>query len=138
MTDSVQQQNRQAFDQPRRSFYFENPKRLYWGQLTNADASLYAGVSAPTSGPPPKVRITEILICNTDSAARTVTLQIRTGASAATTHILSGYSIAANTTVVISPDTIMEAGELISGSADTTAKVNVRISGIQLLTTPTA
>jgi len=118
--------------------YYAHPKRLYWGQLTNSDAALYTAPSGGTQGPAPKVRITEILLCNTDTSARTVTMEIRTGASAATTRILSAYSIAASTTTILVMDTVLEAAEIISGLADTTAKVNVRISGVELLTIITA
>ena len=120
-------------------WYAEHPKRLYWGQLTNADATLYAGLTAQTYPPQPKVRIDTIWLCNTDTVARTVTLEIRSGASAASTRILSAYSIAGSTAVLMTElGIIMEAGELISGLADTTAKVNVRISGAELLTGQTA
>jgi hypothetical protein len=122
----------------RKAWYYEEPKRLYWGQLSGSDAALYTAPSAPTKGPPGKVRVDSIWLCNTDTAACTVTLQIRTGASAATTHILSAYSVAANTSIVLNNlDFIMEAAEIISGLAGTASKMNVRISGTVLMTLPT-
>lgn len=124
--------------QQRRSAYYENPKKLYWGQLTNSDAALYTAPSAPTLGPAPKVEITRIIVCNTDSSSCTLTLQIRTGASAAATHLFSARSFAANTTEIFDfRETYLDAGEIISGAAGTTAKLNVRISGIEYLALPT-
>lgn len=113
--------------------YFEHPKRIYWGQLTGSDATLYTAPSTLGQLYPPKVRITEIIVCNTDSSAVTLTLQIRTGASAATTHIFSARSFAANTTEVFALNTILEAGEIISALAGTASKLNVRISGYEML-----
>ena len=113
--------------------YFEHPKRIYWGQLTGSDAALYTAPSTLGQLYPPKVRITEIIVCNTDSSACTLTLQIRTGASAAATHIFSAVSFAANSTTVVALDTIMEAGEIISAVAGTASKLNLRISGSELL-----
>lgn len=124
--------------QQRRSAYYENIKKLYWGQLTDADAALYTCPAAPTLGPAPKVEITRIIVCNTDSGAVTLTLQIRTGASAAATHLFSGRSFAANTTEIFDfRETYLEAGEIISGLASVTAKLNVRISGVEYLALPT-
>lgn len=124
--------------QQRRSAYYENPKRLYWGQLTDADAALYTAPAAPTQGPPPKVEITRIVVCNTDTGNVSLTLQIRTGASAAATHLFSARVFAANTTEIFDfRETFLEASEIISGLASVTAKLNVRISGIEYLALPT-
>lgn len=128
---------RQTGQQPR-SAYYEYPARLYWGQLTGSDAALYTAPAAPTTGPAPKVMITEIVICNTDTAACTLTLQIRTGASAAATHLFSATSFAANSTTTIEMHTVLEAAEIISGLAGTASKLNVRISGKIMLTLPTS
>lgn len=128
---------RETGQQPR-SAYYEYPARLYWGQLTGSDAALYTAPAAPTTGPAPKVMITEIVICNTDSSACTLTLQIRTGASAATTHLFSVTSFAANSTTTIEMHTVLEAAEIISGLAGTASKLNVRISGKIMLTLPTS
>lgn len=125
--------------QQRRSAYYENPKRLYWGQLTGSDVVLYSVPTAPTLGPAPKVKITEIVVCNTDSSACTLTLQIRTvaGGSAAATHLFSATSFAANTTTRYEMDTMMETLDVISALAGTASKLNVRISGIEYLALPT-
>jgi hypothetical protein len=123
----------------RKSSYYEVPKRLVWAQLTGSDATLYTAPAAPSSGPPGKVRIDTIWLSNTDTVARTVTLEIRTGASAASTQLLPALSVAANTTVVLTElNMIMEASEIISGLCSSASKVNLRISGAELLTLPTA
>jgi hypothetical protein len=122
----------------RKAWYYEVPKRLVWAQLTGSDATLYTAPAAPTKGPPGKVRIDTIWLANTDTVARTVTLEIRTGASAAATQLLPAVSIAANTVVQFDNcNTIMEASEIISGLCSSASKVNVRISGTELLTLPT-
>jgi len=113
--------------------YFEHPKRIYWGQLTGSDATLYTAPSTLGQLYPPKVRITDIWLCNTDSTSRTVTVQVRTGASATATHIMSVMTIAANTVVLIECDLVLEAAEIISGFADVASKVNIRISGREML-----
>lgn len=122
----------------RKAWYYEEPKRLFWAQLTGSDAALYTSPSAPSKGPPGKVRLDTIVLCNTDTSARTVTMEIRTGSAAAATRIFSAFSIAASTTVIVNNlNLVLEAGEIISGLADTTTKVNVRGTGTVLMTLPT-
>ena len=119
--------------------YFPIPKRFYQGQLSASDAALYTAPAAPTSGPPPKSIVKEVIVCNTDTVARTVTLRVRSGAVSGTTQeILHVYSLAAATTVVLVLRTVMEAGHIISGLASSADVVTLTISGVELLTVPTA
>jgi hypothetical protein len=118
--------------------YYPVPAKFYQGQLTGSDAALFTMDAAPTSGAAPIGIVKEIVLTNTDTSARTVTLNIRTGAAAASNQFLSAVSIAANTTTVLTLRTVLVAGEIISGLCDTNAKVNVRISGVKLLTVGTA
>ena len=134
-----EQSNAPRSEQPRRSWYFEHPKRLYWGTLAATDFALYTAPAAPTSGPPGKVRIDTIWIANTDTVARTVTLEIRTGASSVFTQFLPAVSVPANSiTQINNCNTILESSETISGLGSINGKINLRISGTELLTLPTA
>lgn len=77
----------------------------------------------------------ELILCNTDSSARTVSIRVvPSGATAGDEHcIFAAMSIAANTTYHLSEMTlILEAGDLISCDADTASKVVVRISGAEV------
>ena len=111
---------RQSPVQPR------NPvkKELARGQLAAASAILYTAPSAPTVansvGINPITEVTEIIICNTDTVARTFTLYfIESGGAVANDRaIFSAAAIAASTTVVFEASTIMEAASTLRGLAD--------------------
>lgn len=122
------------------SWYFENPKLIYQGLLTNASATLYTAPAAPTSGPPPKVVIEEIVIANTDSAARTLTLYAvpANGTISNTNVLLPAVSLAANSFTRLDLQTVMEASGTLRGFADTTLKICLTVSGTEYLTLPTA
>lgn len=116
--------------------YARIPRRLYRGLLGNSSTLLYTAPVAPTSGPPPKVIITEIIIANADTGALAVTLKF--GGDAAANVVIPAVSYAANSHVREEMCTVLEAGETIYGFAGTANKVVVEISGIEYLVLPAA
>lgn len=72
--------------------------------------------------------VKEVLIANTDSAARTVT--IRAGGSGVANTLIPTVSVPANTSVVFSLSTVLPTGTVISGGASVGSVVGVTISGV--------
>lgn len=112
------------------------PRVAFHDFLTGSAATL-ATAPTPTNAPTGSSFATSLLkslvLCNTDSSARTVTLYIiPSGGSANDKYcIAKDLSIAAKTThEFINPDNTMplNAGEFIQGLADTTLKVSCRVS----------
>ena len=89
--------------------------------------SLYGPVSALT-----KAIIKEILLCNTDTVARTVTMQIGTGTAVAN-RILSAVSLAPGDTKFITLSTVLNAGDSITGGASSAAVVSCTVSGVEVV-----
>ena len=103
-------------------------------QLGQSAMSATANTTLYTTPASTKTIVKEILLCNTDSVARTVT--IKAGASPATAvsaTILSALSLAAGETKFISLSTVLETGHLITGSASTGAVVSCTISGVEVV-----
>lgn len=78
-----------------------------------------------------KAVIKEILLCNTDSVARTVTMQVGTGTAAAN-RILSALSLAAGETKFVSLSTVMNAAETITCGASAASVVSCVVSGVEV------
>jgi hypothetical protein len=72
--------------------------------------------------------IKQIIIANTDTADRTVTLAIGSAATAAN-RIMSALPIGANDLVVWDTAIVLAAGETLEGLSDTASKVNVTVVG---------
>jgi len=112
-------------------------KTLARGQITNATTTLYTAPAAPTVansvGLNPVTRITEIWLCNTDTATRTVTVYVvESGGSAADNRaILKDATIAAKTSYRIPCETTLEASATVQAVADTTLKVSYLLSGFE-------
>ena len=80
-----------------------------------------------------KAVLKEILLCNTDTSARTVT--IRAGASPATgvlSTILSAVNLGPGETRAFPLNTVLESGHLITGGASTGSVVGATFSGIEV------
>lgn len=118
-----------------REGYFEHPKRMYQNVLTNSNATLYIAPPAPPQGPPPKAKITEIIVVNNDSAARTFTVYaVPSGGTAGVANcIFNAVTVPANSTTMFEMATILEAAAFIQGSASVTNVVAMYISGIEFL-----
>jgi hypothetical protein len=125
---SIQQQRNQVI---------ATPKCGGRGQLGLASATLYTVptvANAPVSHP--KAILKSIVLCNTDSSARTVTIYLieSGGAVAADRAILSAASVAAGETWVVDfgDGIALETAETIRGLASVASKVTYRISVVEL------
>lgn len=92
---------------------------LYRGAASTSNTTLYTSPSNMA------VCITNIAICNDSAGALTATLNL------AGVPLISGLSIAANTTTYITPDQIIYNGEAISGSASSTS-IDFHIAGYEV------
>jgi hypothetical protein len=72
--------------------------------------------------------IKQIIICNTDTVDRTVTLAIGSAATAAN-RIVSALPIGANDVIVLDTALVLLTTETLQGLSDTAAKVNVTVVG---------
>ena len=72
--------------------------------------------------------IKQIVICNTDTVDRTVTLAIGSAATAAN-RLMSNLPIGANDTIVFDTAIVLAAGETLQGLSDTASKVTVTVVG---------
>jgi hypothetical protein len=70
----------------------------------------------------------QIVICNTDTVDRTVTLAVGSAATAAN-RLMSGLPIGANDTIVFDTAIVLAAGETLQGLSDTGSKVTVTVVG---------
>jgi hypothetical protein len=70
----------------------------------------------------------QIVICNTDTVDRTVTLAVGSAATAAN-RLMSGLPIGANDTIVFDTAVVLAAGETLEGLSDTADKVTVTVVG---------
>ncbi len=104
------------------------PKAIYVGALAGAVATLY---TASTSG---GAIVKEIVLCNTSSLTRTVTLYVvpSGGSSDATNEFLAQQVIDPNGTLVLALSTVMAIGDTIRGFADLANVVSLRVSGMEL------
>ena len=72
--------------------------------------------------------VKQIIICNTDTADRTVTLAIGTAATASN-RFVSALPVGANDVAVLDTAIVMNAAETLQGLSDTASKVNVIVVG---------
>ncbi len=107
-------------------------KQLFQALLTNSNATLYTAPGAPANS---RARITSLIVANTDSSDRTVTLDVvPSGGSAGVSHrILPGTTIQANGFMVIDRLNLhVEPGGTVQGLASTTSVVCVTCDGEEL------
>jgi hypothetical protein len=100
-------------------------------QLGNAVATVFDPGAAGLLGPGQSALITGILIANTDTANRTVTLHyLKSGGAISTvTQIIPGSTMLANEMAWIPVDIPLAYGDMIQGLASTAAVVNVMLFG---------
>jgi hypothetical protein len=72
--------------------------------------------------------VKQIVIANTDTVSRTVTLAIGSAATAAN-HIMSALPIGANDLMVWDTALVLNSGETLQGLSDTGSKVTVTLVG---------
>lgn len=108
------------------------PKRLADARyISNSYGNVYV---SPAST---KAIVKEIVLCNTDTAARTVSVRVvPSGETAGDEHcIFKDLSIAAKTTYIASGlSMVLEADEDIDAIADVASKVTIRVSGVEVVT----
>lgn len=107
-------------------------------QLVNTSSSALTGSTATyltvTAGT--AFLLKEIVLCNTDSSSRTVTVYFVpvSGSPATSNTVLPGVSVPAGSTVRFAFNTALEASATIQALASVAAVVTIRISGIQFTT----
>ena len=77
--------------------------------------------------------VKQIVICNTDTVDRTVTLAVGSAATAAN-RLMSNLPIGANDTIVFDTAIVLAAGETLQGLSDTAARVTVTAFGWEKVT----
>ena len=89
------------------------------------------GTSTTTIGTVPSARnlvIKQIIICNTDTVDRTISLAIGSAATASN-RIMSALPIGANDLMVFDTALVLTAAETLQGLADSASVVNVTLVG---------
>ena len=105
------------------------PKKLYTGQPGTTATTLYTAPSSTTS------LIKNIIICNTTSAAATVTLSLvpSGGSAAVTNRIMSALNISANDTVAMDLSGVLSTGDFISALQGTSGALTLHITGVEVV-----
>lgn len=96
-----------------------NGKNLYAGTLGTSSTSLYNASN--------KTLVKEIIICNKTATAATATITFD-GKT-----IIGGKSIAANDTLIVPLNSIVEATKAITGLAGTASAIDCYISGVEVV-----
>ena len=100
--------------------------RLSQTALTATSTTLLYTVPAST-----KTVLKEIVLCNTDTVARTVTIYAGTGTATANI-IINALTVNPNETKFVTLSTVLNATDIISGGASTVAVVSCTISGVEV------
>jgi hypothetical protein len=102
-------------------------KRLSQTALSTTLTTALYTVPASTS-----TIVKEIVLCNTDSVSRTVTLYAGNGTTVAQT-ILAAKSLVAGETFILSLSTVLATADTISGGASVGSMVSCTISGVEIV-----
>jgi len=89
------------------------------------------GTTTTTIGTVPSARnwvIKQIIICNTDTVDRTITLSVGTAATAAN-RLMSQLPLGANDIMVFDTALVLTAAETLQGLSDAASVVNVTLVG---------
>ena len=107
--------------------------------MANTSKNLYEGQLAATAAPNPalytvpastRTIVSEIILCESSGNARTVT--IRYNGDAASNNVYTALALAANETLVLGHNTVLEAGDIIRAFASVAASVNMYVSGMEI------
>jgi len=114
-----------------------SPRQLYQGQPGTAVGTFYTAPASDTNVPSPYATayITEIIICNTTTAAATATLYIvpSGGTAGAANATISGYSVGANNSVILTGlRTAIPPGGTIQGLQGTAGALTLTITGVEV------
>ncbi|MDG1603847.1 hypothetical protein P7D05_13565 [Bacillus paranthracis] len=96
------------------------PKKLYNNKPGTASATLATATSGKTT------IVKEIIVTNTSGTEATVTISFDG------TEVIVGKKIPPNDTVIYRLSSVLEAGDLITGSQGTAGAIAVTISGVEL------
>lgn len=103
--------------------------KAFQGTLTaTLTTSLVTVASLTGAG---KLLVKEVLLANTDTVARAVTLYMGTSAALGKT-ILPAVSVPANSAVAVTLSTVLNNGDTIFGGASVTNVVDITISGVTI------
>jgi hypothetical protein len=107
-----------------------NPKQMIANQTVGASTTTFYTVPANTIA-----RVNELLLCNTDTAARTVTVYFvpAAGTAAAANTVLKDVVVAAGETRFFGLDQVLETGGFVQAAADAASVVAVRMSGLEIV-----
>jgi len=78
-----------------------------------------------------KAIVKEVLLCNTDTVSRTVTLYFGSGTGAANT-VLSALTVNPGETKFITLSSVLIAADKISGGASSASVVSIVVSGVEV------
>lgn len=101
-------------------------KQAYQGALSATTTTTLYTVPALT-----KFLVKEVVLCNTDTVARTVTAQWG-GGTAAANRWLSALTLQPGETRVFGFNKVLDAAETITGGASSASVVSCAISGVEL------
>jgi len=102
-------------------------KNLYRGVLAVVGVSpLYTVPSATTTV------ITNVIVCNKTSSARTFSISITNAGLSGGTVLFSDTPIPAKTTTVIDLKQVLSATQELYASADSTVSVDISINGVEI------
>lgn len=95
--------------------------------MATSATDIYTTPSSPST----TTIVKQIMLCNTDTVARTATLHVAAaGSAAAGNTIFKAISLDSNETAIFNLSLVLAAGEKISGLATATT-VTITISGIE-------
>jgi hypothetical protein len=95
-----------------------NIKNLYGGTLGTGSATLYTATN--------KAIVKEIILCNKTASAATATITFD-GKS-----VIGAKSIAANDTLIIPLNSVIESGKIIAGLSGTASAIDCYISAVEV------
>lgn len=103
-------------------------QKLSLNQLTTSSVTQYTVPGATTT------RLTELLICNTDTVERTITVSLvpSTGSASAANRVISALPVPTGATVVFQLNAVMLTGDFISAVASAPTAVNLYCSGAEI------
>lgn len=95
-------------------------KKLYNGKPGTTSATLATAASGV------KTIVKEVTLANTTAAAATITIAFDG------TEVLASKTVPANDTIILALSSVLDAGDLITGSQATASAIAVTISGVEV------
>lgn len=95
-----------------------NTKNLYGGTLGTTSATLFTAST--------ETLVKEIILCNKTASIATATITFNG------INIVCGKSIAANDTLIIPLNSVLDSGKIIAGLSGTASSIDAYISGVEV------